>query len=267
MVVIVFENTGIKDTLTQPTFSKLKERSLFFQDFHAVTHPSQPNYLAMISGDTHGVFSNQNVDLKAEHLGDRLEERGMNWKQYAEGYPEPTSKNPCFTGAKSLDPGTYFVRKHAPFLSFLNITSRPERCRKHVRNSLDFWTDLSQGKLPAFSFYVPDNRNSGHDTGVAFADRYLGTEFLPKFESQAPARTLLWVTFDENDPRADTDGNLVYSAFLMKGLSPKYVSDRFDFYSVLKLLKERFRLGKLSPAVENAQSMARFFQVEPRKPR
>jgi len=123
----------------------MKEGALF-TNFKAATHPSQGNYVAMISGSTFGILSDKNIDLNERHIGDLLEESHRDWKIYAEGYP-----GHCYTEKTS---GNY-ARKHVPFLSFTNVTANPSRCAKIVEGQL-FFSDFESGNLKDFSMYIPN---------------------------------------------------------------------------------------------------------------
>jgi hypothetical protein len=53
-----FENEDAADVVgpgEAPCLTSLAESGATFTDAHAITHPSQPNYLALFSGFTHGV--------------------------------------------------------------------------------------------------------------------------------------------------------------------------------------------------------------------
>src|ERR1700733_14531093 len=58
VVVVVFENRSSKSVLGYqgaPTFNRLARRYALLSNYRAVAHPSLPNYLALISGSTHGI--------------------------------------------------------------------------------------------------------------------------------------------------------------------------------------------------------------------
>ena len=56
VVVVVLENKDAQDVLRSgPYLRSLATTGASLTDMHAETHPSQPNYLALFSGDTHGV--------------------------------------------------------------------------------------------------------------------------------------------------------------------------------------------------------------------
>ena len=87
VMIVVLENADYDEALRQPFLKQLSQEGAAFTQFYAETHPSQPNYIAMISGSTQGVFSDGNVDLDAQHVGDLLEAAGKSWKVYAEDFP------------------------------------------------------------------------------------------------------------------------------------------------------------------------------------
>ena len=47
----VLENENAGDALEQPFLKRLAERGAYFTAWSAITHPSQPNYIAMTAGD------------------------------------------------------------------------------------------------------------------------------------------------------------------------------------------------------------------------
>ena len=57
---------------------------------YGVTHPSQPNYLTLFSGSTHGVRSNACPKhfRKADNLGHQLRKAGLSFIGYAESLPK-----------------------------------------------------------------------------------------------------------------------------------------------------------------------------------
>jgi hypothetical protein len=239
ILVIILENTKASDALAQPYLGGLVNGgwSAYLGNYQAVTHPSQPNYLAMVAGDTFGITDDNNHNINASHLGDLLEAKGLSWKIYSEDYP-----GNCFTGASS---GNY-ARKHNPFISFTNIHNNAARCNAHVVNANQFWTDQQNGQLPTVAFYVPNQLNDGHDTGVAYADNWLSSTFGPLFSSDAwwTINPLVVITFDEDD--AVTNANQVYTALFGTTTRNGTISEvNYNHYSLLRLIESTFNLGNL----------------------
>lgn len=234
VLIIVFENTDFQNAMKQPYFSSLSKEGALALNYHAPTHPSQGNYVAMVAGSLLGVTNDQNINLDARHIGDLLEDSGKSWKAYAEGYP-----GNCFLGSSS---GRY-VRKHVPFLSFLNVQQNPARCQR-IQDKKSFIEDFQAGNLPDYSLYVPDLDNDGHDTGVSFGDKWLKKNFDSILHSaKMPKDLLVVITFDEGSRISD---NQIYTLFwganVKKGSTTKKA---YDHYSLLRTIEEEFSLGSL----------------------
>jgi hypothetical protein len=235
-MIVVLENTDYEEAMHQPFLASLAKRGALLANFTAEAHPSQPNYIALISGSTHDVTSDENVSLNGRHIGDLLEAKGLQWRVYAEGYPRN-----CFLGAQY---GAY-VRKHVPFLSFKSVQTDKTRCARIV-NASELAIDVREGKLAEYSLFIPDLRNDGHDTGVAYADRWLLTTFGPLLENPNFTRgMLLVVTFDES-AGSSFSTNHVATILVGDAIAPGTVlSANFNHYSLLRLTEDQFELGSL----------------------
>jgi len=233
--IIVLENEGADQSLSQPFLGELAKKGAYFSKFYAATHPSQPNYIAMTAGDTFSVFHDGNVTLDVQNIVDLLEEKGKTWKVYADGFP-----GDCYLGSSS---GKY-VRKHVPFLSFKNIQTRPERCARIV-DGTELIRDVLVDEIADFSFYVPDLDHDGHDTGVRYADDWLKSSFGPLLGNPKFMKKMLFiVTFDE---AGWLSSNRIYTAFYGDGVIPGKISNQpYDFYSLLRTIEEGLGLGTLN---------------------
>src|SRR5881409_62223 len=93
VVVVVFENkeTGrVLGSRSAPTFNAYARRYVNMTRYYGVTHPSLPNYLALVSGSTQGITSDcTDCIVEAQSLADTIEASGRTWKTYAEGLPAP----------------------------------------------------------------------------------------------------------------------------------------------------------------------------------
>ena len=153
---------------------------------------------------------------------------------YAEDYP-----GHCFLGETKRN----YASKHVPLLSYRNVRADPKRCSRVV-NASELRGDLERGTLPDFALYVPDLRNDGHDTDVAYADRWLASAFGPLLRDPRFTRGLLLaVVFDEDDGFAD---NRIYAALWGEAVRSGAVSERrYDHYSLLRTFEEALGLGTL----------------------
>ena len=242
IVVVVLENTKFKDAQAQPFLGGLAKKGALLTNYKAITHPSQPNYIAMISGNTHGVVNNTDQSLDKLQLGDLLEYAGKSWKAYAEGYP-----GNGYLGTKS----GRFVRKHVPFLSFKSIQNSPTRLANIV-DAWEFFKDQKYNTLPDFAMLIPDQDNNGHDTNAARASYSMNTLLSSMInDPEIMKKTLLVITYDEDD---GTDGNLVYTVLLGAGVKVGFNSNQdYNHYSLLKTIEEIYQIGNLGENDRNAE--------------
>ena len=232
-IFVLFENTNYSSAIRQPFFKKLADDGAHFSNFFALAHPSQPNYIALTSGSTNGVTGNGSVDLDVGNIADLLEARGISWKVYAEDYP-----GNCYKGSSKSG----YARKHNPFISYLNIQNSPSRCANIV-NAAAFDSDAASGRLPEYVFYVPNNRNSGHDTGVAYADRWYGQKFSQYIaDARFMENTVIISTFDED---GGSSRNQIYTSIVGPMVRPGVFSTQVTLYSLLRLIEENWNLGNL----------------------
>ena len=91
VVVVVLENKERGNVLgnpAAPAFNAFARQGAVLTGYRGVTHPSLPNYLALVSGSTHGISSDcTSCTVGGRSLADTLEARKLTWKAYAEGLP------------------------------------------------------------------------------------------------------------------------------------------------------------------------------------
>jgi hypothetical protein len=234
VVQIVFENTSYSAALGQPNFAALVRQGALLTNLVAENHPSQGNYVAMIAGDTLGVKSDNNVDLDGLNIADLLEATKLRWKVYAEEFP-----GNCFTGLKS---GNY-VRKHNPFMSFVNVSRSLGRC-DNIVEAAAFESDVAAKQLPEYSLYVPNLLNDGHNTGVDFAGKWMAGKFGPIMANADFMKdTLFIITFDESEGHGS---NQVFTVLVGAGVKPgSAFGGALGHPGLLRMVEDEFRLGSL----------------------
>jgi phosphatidylinositol-3-phosphatase len=188
VVVIVFENKESSSVLgnrAAPTFNSYGRRYAKLTRYYGVTHPSLPNYFALVSGSTQGITTDcTDCVVDGKSLADTVEASGRTWKTYAEGLPAPGFLGP-FNGR--------YAKKHNPFAYFRGIADDPARRARLVPLS-QLGRDVRAGALPSFSLVVPDLCHSMHDCSVAVGDAWLRSQIVKfvKFPN-----TVVFVVFDE----------------------------------------------------------------------
>jgi phospholipase C len=242
ILIVNFENFGILKTLQHSYFKYLAtQKGSLLSNYYAITHPSQPNYLTQIAGDYFGKNTDDNVDIEATTIVDLLERKHISWKSYQEDYP-----GNCFTGTHY---NRKYYRKHNPFLSFNNIRTNGTRCAKIVKSE-QLAADIASQSLPQYMYYTPNIDNDGHDTGLAYANKYLSTFMPPLLESNFLNRTLIVITFDEDDY---TEKNHIYTALVGSMIpSGKTDDNKYTHYDLLRTVEDNWSLGTLGRNDEKA---------------
>jgi phospholipase C len=207
----------------------MARRYVRFTQYRGISHPSLPNYLALVSGDTQDITSDCTTCIvDVPNLADSLEHAGRTWKTYAEGIPRPG-----FTGAWA---GRY-AKKHDPFVYFRDIASSPGR-RKRVVPFAQLRTDLRNNALPDFALIVPDMCHSMHDCSVRTGDRWLARVLPPLLKLP---NTLVFVTFDEGNA-----GNHIPSIALGTAVRRgARVTTPTNHYSLLRTIEQAWDLPLL----------------------
>jgi acid phosphatase len=239
VVVVVEENHAFDQIIGSPSapfLNQLAGQGVLLTAYHAVSHPSLPNYLAMTSGDTHGITSDcTGCTVTGPNLASQLEAAGVSWKAYMQDLPAP-----CSDVAQS---GGY-AKKHDPFMYFDTIRRAPRQCAKVVGFSqLD--TDLAASRLPRFAFVVPDQEHDMHNGPVSVADDWL-RDFYGRLAASASwqAGTRLVVTFDEGTNR----DNRVATVVAGPGVRPGVDTTTSTHYALLRSIEALFGLPYLGHA-------------------
>ncbi|HUJ74731.1 MAG TPA: hypothetical protein VL359_07725, partial [bacterium] len=73
VVLIVLENQDYADALADPYLNRLAQRGALLSNYHALSHPSYNNYLALVAGTLFDVSGDQQQDLSGPTVADLLE--------------------------------------------------------------------------------------------------------------------------------------------------------------------------------------------------
>ncbi|MGN6371830.1 MAG: alkaline phosphatase family protein [Solirubrobacteraceae bacterium] len=245
-VLIVLENRELGEAIGQraaPYLDSLAARGALALDYHAIRHPSLPNYISLLAGNPLGIESDcTECQAHGTTLVDQLEAAHVSWGAYMEDMPHP-----CFAGASS---GGY-AKKHNPFMYFPQIATDPTRCRKVVPFGA-LAGDLRGRRLPRFVWITPNLCDDGHDCPISSVNRFLArlTPYLLRTLGPHGVLTLVW---DEGSGESGccggVDGGRV--ALVLTGPSVRpacRLSTPADHYSLLALIEDSFGLARLRGA-------------------
>ncbi len=238
-IVIVLENKEYSDVLGSseaPASATLSRRYAQLTRYYGVSHPSLPNYLALVSGSTHAITSDcTDCTVTGPNLADTLEAAGKTWKAYAEGLPR-AGYTAAFFGR--------YAKKHNPFLYFRDVSESHTRLERIVPLAR-FARDDRAGTLPDFSLVVPDLCHDMHDCSVATGDRWLGSFVRPLLRGSRTDRLAIFVVFDEGSTNAHGGGH-VPALVLGPLVRPHAVtSATLDHYSLLRTIEDAWGLPRL----------------------
>jgi len=141
--IIIFENQPYPFSSSAPYFTSLAKNYSFARNYSAISHPSLPNYLAIIGGSTFGVTNDDpppsNVQPSTtKSLVSLIQAKGFTWKAYMESMPSP-----CY----NADAYPYAVR-HDPFVYYKSITNNASYGESHVVDFNQLQNDISSNTLP-----------------------------------------------------------------------------------------------------------------------
>jgi phospholipase C len=198
VVVLMEENLGYDRFLTTPDtpfLSQLARDCGSATNFHAATHPSQPNYMAATSGFATAVGARTGNN----NIFRQLQDRGRTWKSYQESMPSN-----CYSRSTSVyKPG------HDPAAWYTNLRSPVNTCAQNdVPLAPALSNAIANDALPAYSWITPNECHifywvpacsTASSQATRQGDLWLST-LLPKLvamPSYKAGKTLIIITFDE----------------------------------------------------------------------
>ena len=268
--VIMLENknsTEIYGNSNAPFLNQLAAQHTIADHYFGVRHPSLPNYIALIGGDTFGVDNDCPDDIKpcqnkvgnAPNLVDGLEAKGKTWKAYEEDMP-----NPCYLGNDAGGAGKY-AAKHNPFVYFADIRTNAARCNRMVPLT-QFDTDMAGGQMPDFVWITPNLIHDMHDGCEASVndcirngDQWLAS-FVPKILS-SPAYQQggeLVITWDEAESintagccnSLAVGGDIATLILMPNDVPGSHIAATVTHYNLLRTLEDRWGLMRVGHSAD-----------------
>ena len=279
IVVIMLENHNLNQiygSSSAPYLTGLANTWSFSQGYTAVDHPSEPNYLALVSGlagdcsnpspniggclsgggdstsDSGPTAPSGSYSSDAVNIVDRLESNGLTWDAYYEGS----------SGGCDRSFGTAY---HASLLFMYDIASSSARC-SHIHsfsttNPTSMVSELN-GTGANMIWINPDNNHNMHDNSVSSGDTYMST-LIPQILGSTEFKTTkaaLFVTFDEGNGNNNYPSDYVYTVFAGPAAKLAYKStSQYTHYSFLATLEQNWGLTCIVSTDCNAAPMTEFF--------
>ncbi len=294
--VIMEENTDYEDvignTADAPYINSLAQQYSVAANYYGVTHPSEPNYLAVTAGDFFGLHADdQTKRYAAQNIVDQLEAKGLIWATYQQGLPAIGSTVDQFPATGS---GLY-VRKHNPFMLYTDVLNSPARLQ-HVRPIESLTTDLNTNNAPNYAFIAPDTCHDMHGVSSSTAKKYgmpwcayppnfvlnhaliqAGDAYVRQLVTTImsskswTADSVIALTWDENESSGLSAPNRGYASntgccaspandgggrvpFILVTSTPQHIVSLrpYNHYSLLRTIEENWDLGCLANTCNSA---------------
>ncbi|MFG2853199.1 alkaline phosphatase family protein [Streptomyces mirabilis] len=225
VVVVVFENHAYSQVIgssSAPYINSLKTGGANLTSSYAETHPSQPNYYALLSGSTQGITDDSCVTpgfSSAANLASEVIAAGRTWASYNETLPSQ--------GSTTCSSGNY-AQKHNPWFGFSNVPT------SSAKTFTQFPTDYTT--LPQVSFVVPNLCSDMHDCSVSTGDTWLKNKLGAYATWAKTHNSLLVVTFDEDNRLS---GNKIPTVFYGQQVTAGSTSSTtYNHYDLLRTLED-----------------------------
>ena len=195
-----FGSIGILDNPQAPNIQALAKKYNVAPNYHGVWHPSLPNYVAMITGDwigtdvlgtghnypagsTVGISDDDSPSVATDYgppanpsfhrwtvqlpsVAGQLVKAGKDWRAYLQNIPELGTSIANWPGDDNT--AKLYAVKHNPFPYIAEIQADSKQFAKQVPIE-QLFSDLGSGKVPAFSYIVPDQCRDMHGIGNPLA--------------------------------------------------------------------------------------------------
>ena len=240
-------------------------------NYHNVSHPSLPNYIAGTSGLAVGSLTQFSGDCdpapSCRTQAPSIFSQGESWKAYEESMGTNCAKS---------NAGEYAVRHNPPPYYSSLLFCKPRALTAHGPEvSFDvpypeLASDLSADTLPAFSFVTPNLIDDMHDGTVAEGDAWLASNLPVIFGSSGyqSGHVVVFVTWDEGEGGTSDDcatnttdsGCHVATIVASPSTAARTSATLFNHYSLLRTTEQILGLPLLGQAA-NANSMLSAFNL------
>jgi phospholipase C len=223
------ENRSYDQAMAGGYTAQLASQYSVATNYHGVSHPSLPNYLALTSGTTWGIADDGWHGLPAGGLGAQLTAAGIPWRAYMEGM-----------SASCMKSGYPYALKHNPFAYYGSA------CPEQIVPFSQFDQDMA-GTVPNFVWITPDLCHDGHDCSTKVADSWL-SQTVPKILATSAWENggVLFVTWDEGEDSANHVATLVIHPETITHTSAR----AYDHYSLLASVEDRLGVPRLGEAAK-----------------
>jgi hypothetical protein len=247
VVIAIEENHAYGEIIgssSAPYINGLVPQGAVLTNTTAVTHPSQPNYLAFFSGSTQGITSDTtptNVPFGTANLGAELIAAGKTFAGYSETLPSVG-----YTGDSNGGTNGY-QRKHNPWVNWQQTAvGQPNTMPASVNQPWTaFPTDYST--LPMVSIVVPNQLDDMHNGTIAQGDTWLSNNLNGYIQWTKTHNSLFIMVFDEDD---SSSANHIPVVLVGQSVVPGSTSAQaLTHYNLLATIQDMYDLPRTAGSV------------------
>jgi phosphatidylinositol-3-phosphatase len=222
VVVVIMENRDyglVIGSADAPYINKtLVPKAALMTNSHAITHPSQPNYLGLFSGSTQGVTDDSCPHtFSAVNAGAELIGAGKTFDGYSESMPHDGYTG-CYAGE--------YARKHNPWVNFTNVPP-----------SSNLVYNRFATPPPTLAIIVPNLCHDMHDCSTKTGDTWLSKNLPPILAYNKKHDGLFILTWDEADPDANGK-NQIPTLLIGPMIVPGKYDQKITHYSTLRTIED-----------------------------
>jgi hypothetical protein len=265
-MIVMLENqtySGIIGSSNAPYINSLLPHAANFTNMHAITHPSQPNYIHFFSGESNGCTSNGPITpyadpangipyqpLTTPNLGAQLLAAGKTFTAFAEGLPSAGWDKYTITTAV----GTYY-RDENPQANWMTDTN-PDPVNLHtlpitVHRPFTDYPTADFNLLPTVSWVHPTEEYTMHQgpaNPVRDGDTWLHSKLDSYVQWALGHNSLLVLTFDEDDSSTPTNQIPTLLVGPDSLIKPGSYDENVNLYSLLRTVEDMYGLGHIGNA-------------------
>lgn len=216
IVIVVEENRTltqiIGDRVNAPYINSLADGGVVMGSMYALVHPSQPNYIHLLSGDNQGVIDDNlppnfstNVTstypFRTPNMAAALISAGFTFAGYSEQLEAAGTVDWAdYDPHSATHPGIYYRRKHNPWANWVaKVSPIPANQITGSVNRAFTQFPTNYATLPSVSFVIPNQLHDMHDGSRKEGDDWLRDNLNSYAQWARTNNSLLIITWDEDD--------------------------------------------------------------------
>jgi len=228
VIVFMVENHSLAQMKAgMPKVYAFAKKYAYASDYHAIRHPSLPNYIAITAGSTLGISDDKDPDahrLTADNVFHQTLQLHKRAKLYADSMPSR-----CYLH----NDGNYVVR-HNPLAYYVHDR---QACDRYDVPAGQLTADVKNGQLPNIGFVIPNLIHDAHNGTLAQSDQWISQQInlLRSGPDWASGRLAIVITADEDDGH---HGNRVLTVVGSRYQPHTVVTRYLNHYSLTRLLEQ-----------------------------